>query len=224
MEATAIPTPKQVVNHPELFASKFLKLLDKHKKLIPFRWNKAQKDVHSKRTGRDLILKARQLGFSSYVQGELFRRAVTKTTTSITLAHDGDTTAKLRMMADRFYEYCKFGSIQPERKYANASLTTYPEFESSCTIATAGNVTTGREIHIQTCTALRLLSGPTLNQSLPVLCKVVIQMSFSNQHPMAHKDISMSYAWKRYQGMEYGRYTSIPGGGMTTINYHCPIR
>src|SRR3990172_7115439 len=80
------------------------------------------------------------------------------------------------------------------------------------------------EIHIQTCTALRLLSGPTLNQSLPVLCKVVIQMSFSNQHPMAHKDISMSYAWKRYQGMEYGRYTSIPGGGMTTINYHCPIR
>lgn len=144
MEMIATPTPKQVVNSPELFADKFLKVLNKSKKLVPFTWNKSQKDFHSKRTGRDLILKARQLGFSTYVQGELFRRAVTQTRTSITLAHDGDTTAKLRMMADRFYENCRFGDIQPERKYANASLTTYPEFESSCTIATAGNVTTGR--------------------------------------------------------------------------------
>jgi hypothetical protein len=144
MVVTQIPTPKQIVNSPESFAQYFLKILNKDKKLVPFRWNRAQRDFHSKRTGRDLILKARQLGFSTYVQGELFRRAVTKTRTSITLAHDGDTTAKLRMMADRFYDNCRFGDIQPERKYANASLATYPEFESSCTIATAGNVTVGR--------------------------------------------------------------------------------
>ena len=144
MVTLPIPTPKQIVSSPESFAQYFLKILNKDKSLTPFRWNKAQRDFHSKRTGRDLILKARQLRFSTYVQGELFRRAVTKTTTSITLAHDGDTTAKLRMMADRFYDNCKFGDIQPERKYANASLTTYPEFESSCTIATAGNVTVGR--------------------------------------------------------------------------------
>jgi len=139
-----IPTPKTIANSPELFANKFLKILDKNKKLVSFRWNRAQKDFHNKRTGRDLILKARQLGFSTYIQGELFRRTVTNTRTSITLAHDADTTAKLRIMADRFYDNCKFGSIQPERKYANASLTTYPEFDSSCTIATAGNVTVGR--------------------------------------------------------------------------------
>src|SRR3972149_458464 len=144
MMETAKISPKKLVNNPELFATKFLWLLDKNKKLVNFRWNKAQRDFHSKRTGRDLILKARQLGFSTYIQGELFRRCVTKTTTSITLAHDGDTTAKLRLMADRFYENCKFGNIQPQRKYANASLTTYPEFDSSCIIATAGNVTVGR--------------------------------------------------------------------------------
>lgn len=144
MEAPAKISPKKLVSNPELFASKFLWILDKEKKLVNFRWNKAQRHFHAHRTGRDLVLKARQLGFSSYIQGELFRRSVTKTTTSITLAHDADTTAKLRLMADRFYDNCKFGDIQPERKYANASLTTYPEFESSCTIATAGNVTTGR--------------------------------------------------------------------------------
>ena len=137
-------TPRQVVKSSELFSSTFLKILDKEKRLVPFRYNKAQKDFHNNRTGRDLILKARQLGFSTYVQAELFRRTVTETRTTITLAHDGDTTAKLRLMADRFYDNCKFGDIQPLRKYANASLTTYPEFDSSCIIGTAGNLTIGR--------------------------------------------------------------------------------
>lgn len=144
LEANVKISPKKLVSNPELFASKFLWILDKQKKLVPFRWNKAQRDFHGKRTGRDLVLKARQLGFSTYIQGELFRRAVTKTTTAITLSHDGDTTAKLRLMADRFYDNCKYGDVQPNRKYANASLTTYPDLNSSSTVATAGNLTVGR--------------------------------------------------------------------------------
>lgn len=137
-------TPTQIANNPSRFASLFLKIQDKEKRLQPFVWNKAQVHFHANRTGRDLILKARQLGFSTYVQGEMFRRTVTGTRTTITLAHDADTTANLRIMADRFYENCKFGDIQPSRKYANASLTTYPEFDSAAVIATAGNVETGR--------------------------------------------------------------------------------
>ena len=137
-------TERQAINSPIDFASMFLKILDKDKKLKPFVWNKAQAHFHAHRTGRDLILKARQLGFSTYVQGEMFRRTVTGTQTTITLAHDAETTQKLRRMADRFYEHCKFGNIQPLRKYANATLATYPEFDSTATIATAGNVETGR--------------------------------------------------------------------------------
>lgn len=140
----AVLTPTQVANSPADFAGLFLKIQDKQNKLVPFRWNRAQAHFHANRTGRDLILKARQLGFSTYVQGEMFRRTVTGTRATITLAHDADTTAKLRLMADRFWENCKFGDIQPARKYANASLTTYPEFDSAATIATAGNVETGR--------------------------------------------------------------------------------
>ncbi len=137
-------TATQAIEQAEVFADLFLKILDKDKRIIPFHWNKAQRHFHANRTGRDLILKARQLGFSTYMQGEMFRRYVTSTRTAMTLAHDADTTAKLRIMADRFYEYCKFGDIQPARKYANASLTTYPEFDSAVSIATAGNVETGR--------------------------------------------------------------------------------
>lgn len=139
-----MPTPSQIANDPREFARVFLRIRDKEKRLIPFLWNRAQADFHAARTGRDIILKARQLGVSTYVQGEMFRRTVTSTRTTITLAHDADTTQKLRRMADRFWEYCKFNDMQPARKYANASLTTYPEFDSTAIIATAGNLETGR--------------------------------------------------------------------------------
>jgi hypothetical protein len=137
-------TPRQIASDPAEFARVFLRILDKEKNIVPFRWNKAQAHFQASHTGRDLILKARQLGFSTLIQGEMFRKTVTSTQTTITLAHDAETTQKLRRMADRFYEYCKFGDIQPLRKYANATLATYPEFDSTSTIATAGNVETGR--------------------------------------------------------------------------------
>lgn len=137
-------TATQALNQGEHFAKLFLKIQDKSKRLVPFVWNRAQRHFHENRTGRDIILKARQLGFSTYVQGEMFRRTVTGSRSTMTLAHDADTTAKLRIMADRFWEHCKFGAAQPARKYANASLTTYPEFDSTVSIATAGNMETGR--------------------------------------------------------------------------------
>lgn len=136
--------PRDVLFDPEQFAAHFLFILDKAKLRRRFRWNAAQRDFHTNRTGRDLILKARQLGFSTYIQGELFRRAVTSTRTTMTMAHDDETTQKLRRMADRFWHNCKIGLVQPERKYSNATLTTYPEFDSECVIATAGSKEAGR--------------------------------------------------------------------------------
>lgn len=98
-------TAKKILNDPQLFSKIFLKILDKDKNLVPFHFNKAQEHFQTNRTGRDLILKARQLGFSTLIQGEMFRKTVTSTQTTITLAHDAETTQKLRRMADRFYEH-----------------------------------------------------------------------------------------------------------------------
>jgi len=47
-------------------------------------------------------------------------------------------------MADRYYENCELDNGKPERKYANATLTTYPVHDSTATIATAGNQQAGR--------------------------------------------------------------------------------
>lgn len=140
----ATPTRNDVLGDPRLFSRWFLKILDKEKHLVPFRWNAAQVDFHNNKTGRDLILKARQLGLSTYIQAELFRKTVTSTQTTMTMAHDSETTQKLRRMADRFWENCRFGNVQPGRKYSNASLATYPEFDSTSIIATAGSKQAGR--------------------------------------------------------------------------------
>lgn len=137
-------TPYDVVHKGELFSLKFLKILSKENELIPFHWNAIQRDFHKNRTGRDIILKARQMGISSYVQAEIYRRLVTKSTSALTLTHLDKTTQIFRERADRFYKYCKFNDIQPERKFDNASFSTFPEFDSSHYIGTAGNKDTGR--------------------------------------------------------------------------------
>ncbi|MEP0860952.1 MAG: hypothetical protein HRF52_05900, partial [Ignavibacterium sp.] len=144
-------TPKQVINDPELFAKYFLKITNKNGELVSLSWNNIQRDFHYKRTGRDIVLKARQHGLSTYVQGEIFRRLVTKRTRALTLTHDDKTTQILRETADRFYKYFPenieingFLSEKPKRKYANASLSTYPETDSSHYIGTAGNTDVGR--------------------------------------------------------------------------------
>lgn len=74
----------------------------------------------------------------------MFRREVTRTTRSITLAHIDSSTTFLRDMSDRFWKHCRFNDIQPRRERNSAVLTTYPDFDSSHTIGTAGSLDIGR--------------------------------------------------------------------------------
>lgn len=137
-------SPSQIGKDSELFAASFLKIINKDDILVPFKWNKVQRDFHRKKTGRDLVLKSRQLGLSTYEQGDIFRDLVTKTTRALTLSHDDTTTQILRQTADRFYEHCYFNNYQPARRYANATMTTYLDYDSSHVIGTAGNTEIGR--------------------------------------------------------------------------------
>jgi hypothetical protein len=118
-----------------------LRILNKNLQLVPFKPNAVQQDYAQKRTQRNLILKARQLGFSTSIQAEHFAEAITHTTLSATLAHDDATTQKLRRMADRFWSNL---DNPPKRGLANATTTTYPDTQSEVTIATAGSGNVGR--------------------------------------------------------------------------------
>lgn len=121
----------------------YLYIMDKNAAIVPFQPNRAQLHFRQQRTGRDLILKARQLGFSTEIQSSQFVEAITETVLCATLAHDADTTAKLRRMSARFYDYLP-AHLRPQRGLDNATTTTYPVTGSEVTIATAGSGNIGR--------------------------------------------------------------------------------
>lgn len=120
-----------------------LVILDKDNQIVPFKPNYAQSKYIQERTGRDLILKARQLGMSTVIQAEHFVSAISTTSMAATLAHDDSTTQKLRRMARRFYDGLD-KATRPPRGLDNATTTTYPQTGSEVTIATAGSIAVGR--------------------------------------------------------------------------------
>lgn len=133
---------KEILASPELFASKALKVLNKDGELVNLDWNPVQKLVFPKLSNKTLILKARQMGITTMVQGEIFRRLITKTTRALSLSKDDDGTTYLREMNQRFYKHLP--TPKPLRKYDNAKVTTFPELESSHFIGTAGSADVGR--------------------------------------------------------------------------------
>lgn len=126
-----------------LFSKAFLKIQDKTDTLIPFAMNALQIRYLANRTPRDLILKPRQIGFSTAIQAEIFRYSTTRPTRSLTLADDDVNTQKLRRMQDKFYDNLPDG-FKPTRSISNARLTIYPEYNSEVMIGTAGNTNVGR--------------------------------------------------------------------------------
>src|SRR5574341_710068 len=125
------------------FAEEFLVILDKRKRKVKLRFKPLQLDLLSKLTGRDLVLKARQVGISTCIQARLYRLAATSAVATATLSHEDKSTQKFRRMTDRFWQNMP-EAFRPARKYANSALTTYPDFDSEAEIYTAGNTATGR--------------------------------------------------------------------------------
>jgi hypothetical protein len=127
----------------EAFAAALLWIQDKKKRKRRLNLNRAQRDYVTNRTGKDLILKARQLGFSTFIQGDFARLVWTRPCGTMTLSLDDDSTQRLRRMADYFY-FNVPEEIRPKRQYSNASVATYPSVESEAAIGTAGNLNVGR--------------------------------------------------------------------------------
>lgn len=94
-------------------------------------------------SGQDIVLKYRQGGASTAIQGRLNRRAWTESVTVATLAHDDATTQRLRRMS-RFYWQNLPPNLKPARAYDNAWLTMYPGTQSEVIIQKAGATSGGR--------------------------------------------------------------------------------
>jgi len=119
------------------FCPQFLRIQNRQGEIVPLQPNKAQRHLVEHLTGRDIVLKARHLGMSTIIQAKHFWHQMQGNARTSTLCHEDDLTKVLRTMADLFYEQLP-EHTRPDRKYANAKLTSYDTLNSEGYIATVG--------------------------------------------------------------------------------------
>ena len=147
------------------YMENFLKIRDKKSRLVPFKANAAQREFNriideDKKKGkpcRYIILKARQLGMSTFTEGYIYHDTTNNEyRNSLIIAHEEKSTLNLFNMSKLFYEASPI-AIRPMKKSANGSQLIFenptrddeeklnnPGLRSRITIATAGTSDTGR--------------------------------------------------------------------------------
>lgn len=139
------------------FARKCLFIRTKSGEIVSFKMNRAQTFLHeklerqrSKGKVRAIIVKGRQLGISTYLQGRYYWRLwrTTKALSAFILTHDQDATDNLFGMAQRFHDRLP-DPIKPKTKAANAKELVFADTGCGYQVATAGSKEVGRSQTIQ---------------------------------------------------------------------------
>lgn len=141
----------------EHYANKCLKIRTKVGVVVPFNLNVAQKYIHNKvedqrtRTGkvRAIILKGRQQGCSTYVEGRFYWRVThTRGVRAFILTHEEEASNNLFELANRYHENCP-KVVKPSTSAANAKELHFDKLDSGYKVGTAGNKAVGRSSTVQ---------------------------------------------------------------------------
>ena len=142
------------------YAEKCLKIRSKKtlvingrpEKIIPFKFNKAQKYIHNTLESqkdkfgyvRALLLKGRQQGCSTYCGGRFYHQTThRKGVKTFILAHMEDATNNLFKMVQRFHEHCP-GRLKPSTSFSNRKELVFDKLDSAYGLGTAGSGDVGR--------------------------------------------------------------------------------
>lgn len=136
----------------EFYARHALNIRTKNSEIVPFRFNEAQRrlnkivEAQRRATGRVriIILKSRQLGLSSWVQGRLyFRTSQTKARKALVVTNHATATSTLFDMTQRFHQLCP-EILKPSTRASNRRELKFGYLDSGYIVATAGGDTVGR--------------------------------------------------------------------------------
>lgn len=139
------------------YIENYIKIRDKNNNIVPLVLNEPQlkyynviKKMHQERKPiRIIILKARQMGFSTETEAIIFKNVVTHHNYNAGIvAHKEDSTANLFNMSKRMLEYLP-EDIKPERKKSNAKELVFNNeqgtgLDSRMKVMTAGGKGIGR--------------------------------------------------------------------------------
>jgi hypothetical protein len=142
---------------PKFYLESFTKLKGKTPGLVPFILNEAQKDLFNalNNNSRVIILKARQMGFSTAVTGYLYHKTITTPGTNTALiGYNSDLTAELLDKVKTFYRTTP-ESIRPQIAYNSKYEISFPAIDSKILVLPSSeNVGRGYTLHNVLCTEL----------------------------------------------------------------------
>ena len=135
-----------------LAAEALLRVRDRQGRLRPLRANVAQR-AFALRSGREnIVLKARQMGMSTWVAGRFFLRTITRPgTLTLHVAHTREAAESLftivRRMWEELPEGMRAGPLRLQR--ANAGQMVFAEMGSEVRVASASDANAGRGLSLQ---------------------------------------------------------------------------
>ena len=148
---------QRLKDHFPFYARNCLSIRTKANAIQPFVLNEAQTYIHErleeqrKKTGkvRAIVLKGRQQGCSTYVEGRYYWRTThTPGVRTFILTHEDAATSNLFEMVERYHEKCP-PFMKPATGASNAKELSFPNIDSGYKVGTAGNKAVGRSSTIQ---------------------------------------------------------------------------
>ena len=136
----------------------WLKIRTKGNGQAGLRLNRAQREYSRQCTRQNIVLKARQLGITTYVAARFFVQTITRSgTLTLQVAHNRESAEDIfrivRRFWDRLPEELHSGALRASR--CNARQIVFPELDSEyCVAAAEENAGRGRTIHHLHCSEL----------------------------------------------------------------------
>lgn len=182
------------LRNPRFYIESFLFIRDKSQRLVRLKMKPAQEKLYeimreehaAGRPVRIVILKARQLGFSTEIEALFFHDAATRSMVrTLIIAHIEDATANLFKMNKLFYDRLP-DALKPMRKNSNAQELVFenptkepeekrrnPGLMSSIRCVTAGGRGIGRSDTLTNVHASEAAFWPNMNETLDGLLQAV---------------------------------------------------
>jgi len=135
----------------DLMIAGLLKVRSKTKGLVLLKPNRAQREYSLRCSKRNVVLKARQLGITSYVAARYFIQTITQPgTLTVQVAHNQESAEEIFKIVHRFWENLpeamRNGALVRSR--ANVRQIAFPRLDSEYRIATAADPNAGRGMTI----------------------------------------------------------------------------
>ena len=136
----------------ELLAARLLRIRSREGSMIPLAANAAQREFERRRGSENIVLKARQMGISTWIAGRyLLRTLLMPGSLSLLVAPTEGSAEELFRVVHRFYEAlpsCLRGGPWRTR-FANKRQLAFPKLDSEFRIASAMDENAGRGLTVQ---------------------------------------------------------------------------